>query len=733
MAIPPQSTETAPTTDNISTDNISAADNNAFNDQFNDFFRQFNLTSLLQKYRVKEILFPFGIIFILALLIIPLPTWLLDFGLVISISFSIMILITVIFANGPLDMNSFPSVLLLATLIRLGLNVSSTRLILSDGHQGSFAAGQMIETFGAFVVSGNYVIGVIIFSILVIINFIVITKGAGRIAEVAARFMLDALPGKQMAIDADLNAGLIDEATARKKRDDLSKESSFYGAMDGASKFVRGDAIAGILITFINIIAGMVIGILQRDMSFADAAQNYTLLTIGDGLVSQVPSLLVSIAAGILVTNTGSDEKVDKRIGEQFKRDPMTFFVGSGMLLIIGFVPGIPFIPFFILALFCAGFAFFSYRGKVKQVEMQEQELMMQEQEEKAAEQSRESPISESLQIDILRLELGYSLLSLMQQNEQKLTDQIKALRRQIASEYGFVTPAIRIQDNLQLAGNNYVIKAKEILQGEGELRPKLHLVMNPYSDEIDISGEATREPTFGLPAKWIQDHQIEDANFKGYTVVDCNTIITTHLTEIIKDNMAELLSYAETRKLLDELPDNQQKLIEDIIPNRVSVTDIQSVLRGLLAERVSIRDLPTIIEGICESVPANSAPNIPKIIEHVRKRLAIQICHGLSFGNNEFDVVTLTPKWDQIFINGVDQNGQLTNIPATDIHEFANSVNVCFNAMAEQGMTPAIMTRPQLRPILRQIMERLQPQTAVISQMEIHPKFRYRVVGQIE
>ena len=673
---------------------------------------------------------PIAIIGILSVLLLPMPTWLLDMSLSISITFSVVILMTVVFIKSPLELTSFPTILLIATMLRLALNVASTRLILANGHTGTDAAGRVIEAFGTFIVSGNYVIGIIVFGILVIINFIVITKGAGRIAEVAARFTLDAMPGKQMAIDADLSAGLINEDDARKRREDLSTESSFYGAMDGASKFVRGDAIAGLLITFINVIGGIIIGIAQRDMSLADAAQNYTLLTIGDGLVSQIPALIVSTGAGMLVTKAGVPGATDKAVMGQLTGYPGALGIAAGLLFIMAMIPGIPAWPFLSMAVMCGAAAFLLKRQE--DVRKLADEIARQEEEE-APVAPTEEPISSALQIDLIRLELGYGLLPLLNANgEHRLTDQIKALRRQLAGDLGFVMPAVRIQDNLQLPANTYILRIKEIEAGRGDLRPNMLMVMDPRGEKISLPGEATVEPTFGLPAVWIQEHQREEAMFRGYTVVDPSTVITTHLTEVVKDNMSELLSYAETQKLLDELPQSQQKLVEDIIPAQVSLGALQRILQNLLAERVSIRDLPTILEGVSEA--AGYTHNLTQIGEHVRSRLARQLSDVNTNEEGIIPLITLSPDWEQAFnesIIGEGDERQLAMAPS-DLQEFITKMRAAFERQAMAGETPVLLVSPGIRPYVRSVIERFRPVTVVMSQNEIHPKARIKTVDVV-
>lgn len=678
-----------------------------------------------------DIMLALGVVAILVILILPMPKWLLDVGLAFSITFSVLVLMTVIFMDKSLDFNSFPTVLLLATLIRLALNLASTRLILSDGHQGTDAAGKVIEAFGGFVMGGNFVIGIIVFSILVIVNFIVITKGSTRIAEVAARFTLDAMPGKQMAIDADLSSGLTDEATARKRRTELEDESSFFGAMDGAAKFVRGDAVASLLITGINIVGGIVIGVAQRDMAFGDALDTFTRLTVGDGLVTQIPALIVSTAAGMLVTKGGVEGPMEKAVFGQLGRKPKSLGMVSFLLVCLAILPGIPALPFLALAGGIGGISFVNSRREKITLEQQKEE-------EKAeladASQVQEEPISQVLKIDFLRLELGYGLLSLINDGPdgRRLTDQIKALRRQMALEMGFIMPAVRIQDNMQLPANNYVVRAKEIDAGNGDLRPNMLLVMDPRGEEITISGETTNEPTFGLPAMWIDSQSREEAMFRGYTVVDAPTVITTHLTEIVKDNMAELFSFAETQKLLDGLDKDHQKLIADIVPTQITIGGIQRTLQNLLQERISIRDLPTILEGISEA--CTQTRNINQITEHVRMRLARQISDTNSDGEGVIQLVTLSPEWEQEFAESVVGTGdeQQLSMAPSKLQEFITAVRQVFERQALAGETPVLLTSPNIRPFVRSIIDRFRPSTVVMSQNEVHPRAKIKTVEQI-
>jgi|SRR5580658_921480 flagellar biosynthesis protein FlhA len=676
-----------------------------------------------------EVFLALGVVALLVVLILPMPPWLLDLSLALSMTLSVLILMVVLFIERPLDFSSFPIVLLVSTMLRLALNMASVRLILGHGHEGTRAAGGIIESFGYFVMGGNYVIGVIVFAILVTVNFMVITKGSGRIAEVAARFTLDAMPGKQLAIDADLGSGLIDETAAKKRRADLEGESNFFGAMDGASKFVRGDAVAGLIITAINIIAGLIIGIVQRGMPVGQALSTYTLLTVGDGLVSQIPAIIVSLAAGIMVSKGNIQNSIDRTLFSQFSAYPAALGMVSFLATALALLPGVPFLPFFFFAVLTGWGAWRLPRMRAQKAAVTAAAT------EAAAPRApvKEEPIATALQIDLCRLELGYGLLPLINDERgNRLTDQIKALRRQLASDMGFVMPSVRIQDNLQLASNTYVIRIKEIEAGRGELRPTMLLVMDPRGEPITLPGEPTVEPTFGLPAIWIADHLREEATFRGLTVVDPQTVITTHLTELMKDNMAELLSYSETQKLLLELDKDHQKLIAELIPTLISTGGAQRVLQNLLHERISIRDLPTILEGVAEA--CGYTRNITSITEHVRSRLARQISDANMSDAGYIPLVTLSPAWEQSFAESIVSHGedkQLSMAPSR-LQEFIVAVRQSFDRFAMVGESPALLTSPTVRPYVRSIVERFRPTTVIMSQNEVHPKARIKTLGQI-
>ena len=686
------------------------------------------LVALRDYLRNGEIALAIGILSILVVLLIPLPAWLLDLSLSFSITFAILILMTALFIRKPLEFSSFPTVLLISTILRVALNLASTRLILANGNEGTDAAGHVIEAFGRLITQGNFVIGVIVFAILVIVNFVVITKGAGRIAEVAARFTLDAMPGKQMAVDADLSAGLINESEARERRKQLEAESNFFGAMDGASKFVRGDAIAGLLIVFINIIGGIIIGIVQQGMTFASAIQTFTLLTIGDGLVTQVPALIVSTAAGLMVSKAGVEGSSEKALFGQLSYYPQALGMAAFVMAVVAMLPGMPHLVFFLISTGAGALAYIAWKAK---------ETSRLESARKDAAKGEitppDEPISSALALDLLRVELGYGLLPLINDVKgHRVTDQIKSLRRQLASEMGFVMPAVRILDNMQLSANEYTIRVKEVESGRGELFPGQLLLMDPKGLPVDLPGTHTTEPAFGLPATWVDSSLREEASFRGYTAVDPGTVLTTHLTEVLKNHMAELLSYAETKKLLDDLPQDQKKLVEELIPSQISVTGVQRVLQALLSERVSIRDLPAILEGIAEAV--SHTKNAMMITEHVRARLARQLCHQHLSPQGYLPIVALSPAWEQSFaesLAGQGEERQLAMAPS-QLQAFIQTVRERFDEASAGGSMPVLLTSPLVRPYVRSIIERFRPLTPVVSQNEIHPSIRLRTMGQI-
>jgi flagellar biosynthesis protein FlhA len=666
---------------------------------------------------------------ILSMLVLPIPPFVVDMGLAISMTLAIVILMTVLFIGRPLEFSSFPTVLLIATLLRLSLNLGTTRLVLTHGNDGTEAAGHVVQAFASLVMGGDFIIGVIVFAILTIVNFVVITKGSGRIAEVAARFTLDAMPGKQMAIDADLSSGLINEDEARKRRKTLEDESNFFGSMDGAAKFVRGDAVAGLIITSINGIGGITIGAFRHGMPILQAADTYVRLTVGDGLVTQIPALLVSVAAGLLVSKANVSGSADKALFSQLGGYPSALGLSSTVLFLFAIVPGMPFIPFAALS-GLSGFAAFAMTKQAKERLAAETDAKSDKSKPAAL---AEEPIARALSIDFIRLELGYALLSLINSEAgQRLTEQIKGLRRQLASDMGFIMPAVRIQDNLQLPPNTYVLRVKEIEAGRGELRPGMLLIMDPKGAPIALPGEMTREPTFGLTAMWVDSTYREEALFKGYTVVDPPTVITTHLTELVKDNMSELLSYSETQKLLDELNKDQQKLVADVIPTQITVSGLQRVLQNLLAERVSVRDLPTILEGISEATTVTR--NLSSISEHVRGRLSRQISDANSNDMGYIPLITMSPEWEQSFAESIVGDGEEKQLamPPSRLQQFIAAVRQVYDRNAALGESPILLTSPAIRPYVRSIIERFRPSTIVLSQNEIHPKAKIKTLGQV-
>jgi flagellar biosynthesis protein FlhA len=688
------------------------------------------LQQLLQRFGPnRDLALAIGVISIIAMLILPMPAWMLDFGLALSITASVLILMTALFIEKPLQLSSFPTILLITTMLRLGLNLASTRLILGHGHEGHRAAGGVIGAFGEFLMGGQTVIGLTIFMILVVINFVVITKGAGRIAEVAARFSLDSMPGKQMAIDADMNAGLVTEIQARERRAELEAESGFYGAMDGASKFVKGDAVASLVITAINIIVGLIVGVLIHGVPIGEAFQTYTVLTAGDGLVSQIPALIVSIAAGLLVSKGGVAGKTGAALGDQLGRYPKAFGMVAVLMIPLAFMPGLPFVPFAALGGLCGWLAWFlrrradadTARVRIEEAAAQQQAAQVDE------------PIQQTLAIDAVRIELGYALLPVINDSttEPRLDDQVRALRRQMAIDYGFVLPSVRIIDNMTLKPNEYVVHVKETEVARGEIRIDKLLVINPAGGPPGLAGEVTREPVFNLPALWIDRTLRDEAGFRGLTVVDSGTIITTHLTEIVKDAIADLLSYSETQKLLTEVHKESEKLVADLIPGKISISGIQRILQNLLAEGVSIRDIPSILEGVAEATAFTQ--NIAQMAEHVRSRLARQIS-AQQTREGTIPIVTLAPRWDEAFsesILGQGDDRHLAMAPSR-LQEFIAAVRETYDRLATDGEIPCLLTSPSLRPFVRSIIERVRPATVVLSQNEIHARARIRTLGMV-
>ncbi|KDM67873.1 MAG: flagellar biosynthesis protein FlhA [Rhodospirillales bacterium] len=683
------------------------------------------LRGRLQEFRIgTDIGLAIGVVCIITILIVPLPPFLLDTGLSLSFTASILVLMVSLFIRRPIDFTSFPTVLLLTTLLRLSLDIAATREILSHGSEGPDAAGHVIAAFGGFLMGGDLLIGLIVFAILIVVNFIVITKGSTRVAEVAARFTLDGIPGKQMAIDAELNSGAISEVVARRKRAELEQESGFYGAMDGAAKFVRGDAIAALIITSINIVGGFAIGVVQRGMSVHDAASAFTTLSIGEGLVSQIPALLVSVAAGIVVTKGSAEGTADAALVAQLSRSHKPLAIASAGAFVLAILPGLPFIPFVTLSGLAGWGSYYRWRNPPRPE---------QEEAAPAPVESAEPPITEALKIDQIRLELGYALLVLAGGDTPRLTEQIKALRRAIAAEMGFILPPVRIQDNMQLAATTYSLRIKEIEAASGELQPTRLLAMSPSGALPDVPGDPTTEPAFGMPAVWIDQADREQALARGCTVVDPASVLTTHLTEVVKENMAELLSFAETQKLLDDLPREQQRLVTDLIPTHFTVGGVQRVLQALLAERVSIRDLPTILEGIHEACSMQLRA-VPAIAAHVRTRLARQLTDAHTGSRGYVPLVVIGPEWETELneaLVGPAEARQLS-LPSNRLSELTRRINQVFESASVDGEAPVLLTSAHLRAHVRAILERIRPSTPVLAQTEIFPRARIRTVGAI-
>lgn len=663
-----------------------------------------------------------GIALVLIILVVPLPGALLDAALALNITISVLVLMVALLLTRPLDFQSFPQLLLITTLFRLGLNVATTRAILAEGHEGPQAAGDIIATFGQYLMGGDILVGMIVFAILLMVNHVVVSKGAGRIAEVSARFHLDAMPGKQMAIDADLSAGTIDEKEAKRRRRELEEESGFHGAMDGAAKFVKGDAIAGLVSTFINLLGGLAIGIGRHGMPFMEAVETYSILTVGDGLVGQIPALLVSVAAAIVVTKAVREEQSDKLMAKELGAwKPLA--IASGSSLVMGLMPGMPLLPFLVLAGITGAAAWFQRK----------EALAPPPEPEPEPGSPAEPPVAEALRMDMLRLELGYGLLALASGEAPRLTEQIRGLRRAIAQEMGFVLPAVRIQDNLDLPADTYVLRLKEIEVARGSLRPPALLAISPEGPLPDLPGERTEEPAFGLPALWIEERHREEALARGCTVVDCAGVLATHLTEVVRENMSELLSYAETQKLLEELPREQQKLVQELIPAQASIGLLQRLLQSLLAERVSIRDLPTILEGLQEAMAGNLR-SLPQILGVVRMRLARQISEAARGPGGYVPIVTLSAEWEVAFaeaLGGPAEDRQLIMEPAR-LQAFIQRLRDVMDAQGALGEAPVLLTSGALRPHLRSIVERFRPSTVVMAQGELHPRVRVRALASL-
>lgn len=676
----------------------------------------------------------FAVIGILLAMILPVPAFLLDFFLALNITLGVVVLITTMYTESALEFSIFPSMLLVLTLFRLSLNVASTRLILLHGNEGPQAAGSVIMSFGNFVVGGNYVVGMIIFVILVLINFMVITKGAGRIAEVAARFTLDAMPGKQMAIDADLNAGIIDENEARERRKTISRESEFHGAMDGASKFVKGDAVAGIIITGINILGGLIIGVMNG-MPVGKAATNYTLLTVGDGLVSQIPALVISTAAGILVSRGGDENRLGQAFSDLIFAKTTPIYIGSGLVFCLGLVPGLPSIPFMSLGCALGGGIYLLTRGKEEEKEAAAPDGAggAPGAAEGAPEDGGPEEVEHLLNLDIMELEVGYGLIPLVDTDQDgTLLGRIRSIRRQFASEIGVIIPPIHIRDNLKLKPAEYRVMIKGVEMARFELMVNHMLAMDPGDVNMKMDGFPTTEPAFGLPAIWIPIEREEEAKFAGYTVVDNSTVTATHITEVIRNNAAELLGRQEVQHLLDNLVKTSPKAVEELVPSLMSLGMVQKVLQNLLAERVSIRDLLTIVETLADYAPMSKDPDL--LTEYVRQKLSRSILAGYMGPDGTLPVLTLDRKVEETLTKSVQQteHGAYLAVDPRLAEQMIAAIRVEVDKAMHQNIQPVILCGPVLRRHLRRLLEQYIPAVPVTSHAEIVQNVSIQSIGKV-
>jgi flagellar biosynthesis protein FlhA len=675
--------------------------------------------------RPQEIAVAVGIIAILVVMVIPIPTFMLDLLLSFSITFSLIILLVTIFMLTPLEFSVFPSMLLVVTLIRLSLNVASTRIILLHGNEGPAAAGQVIQSFGSFVVGGNYVVGAVIFIILVLINFIVITKGSVRTSEVAARFTLDAIPGKQMSIDADLNAGIITEEDARARRRMLEREADFYGSMDGSIRFVRGDAIAGILIALINVVGGFAIGVFQQDMGVAEAAKVYTLLTIGDGLVTQLPALVVSTAAGIIVTRATTDKNLPNELISQLSNNPAAFSIAAAALFFFGTIPGLPHIPFFMLSALVGWISYRLYQNRQQSERVEQRKI----------DDEKKTPIPEKVEsilpLDIMELEVGYELIPLVDADRNgELLERIKSVRRQFALELGFIVPPLHIRDNLQLKASDYAIVIKGVEVARGSVMTGRLLAMSPGKTEKEIAGVKTQEPTFGLPSIWINTSAKQEAQMAGYTVVDPATVITTHIKETIKRNAEELLGRQEVQTLLDKFKETNPKVVEELVPNLMTLGKVQKVLQNLLREQISIRDLRTILESLADFSPKVDDTDV--LTEYVRQSLSRPITKKYLAKDGSLSVMTLDQKIETLIQQAI-QKTELSSYLAlepTVAEKILSKIREGVETITPMLETaPVLLASPLVRMYLRKLTERFLPDLVVLSHSEIVPTVQIRTL----
>ncbi|PPD45178.1 MAG: flagellar biosynthesis protein FlhA [Methylocystis sp.] len=678
----------------------------------------------------KDIGFALSIVFILCVFFLPIPPFLLDAGLAISIGLSVLILMISLWIQKPLDFSSFPTVLLIATILRLSLNIATTRLILSNGSEGPAAAGYIISGFARLVMSGDFVIGLTVFAIIVTVNFLVITKGATRIAEVGARFTLDAIPGKQMAIDADLSAGLVDERQAQIRRQELEEESAFFGSMDGASKFVRGDAIAGLIILAVNIFGGIVIGVTRHGMTLSSAADVYTKLSVGDGLVSQIPALIVSLSAGLLVSKGSTRGSAEQNILRQFGMYPRALLVAAALMFVLALIPGLPLTPF--AALGCV-MAFIAYlipkeAEKTRLLEIESQQALEREAQREARESARDV-----LLIASVELRLGKQIWAGLLASQAELGQRVFRMRRKFARDYGFVFPEIRLADDLEVTPKHYEIRIHGALAATRELPLKRQLVIIGRGAAPDLAGEDALDPAFGMRAMWIADGMVEEAKRQGFTPVDAVSVLLTHLSEVLRNNLAQLLTYKDMRGLIDRLDPEYRRLVDDMIPGLITHSTLHAVLKLLLVERVSIRNLPLILEAVAEVAPF--ARRAEPIVEHVRTRLASQMCSDLSV-NGSLGVLRLGARWDMFFHERIkrDSKGDLIGFDAdpAQVEKFAAEAGAVIRELIERGESFAILSTPEARPYVRLMLSRPFPSQAVLSHLEIASGVDVRSLGSI-
>lgn len=674
---------------------------------------------------------PIAILALLAMMVIPLPPFLLDVFFTFNIALSLVVLMVTLYAKRPLDFAVFPTIILVATLFRLALNIASTRVILLEGHNGPQAAGHVIEAFGEFVIGGNYAVGLVVFAILVVINFVVITKGAGRVAEVSARFTLDSMPGKQMAIDADLNAGLITQEEAQKRREDIAAEASFYGSMDGASKFVRGDAVAGIIILFINVIGGFAIGIGQHDMPFSDAVQVYTLLSLGDGLVAQIPALLLSTATAIIVTRVAGDKgEINEQLMTQMFGNPRALGTTAGIVAIFGLIPGMPNLAFLTFAAIAGLGAWFISKKQKEVPESKAEELLAEadEQEESSPELSWEDVQN----VDALGLEVGYRLIPMVDPSQNgQLLDRVKGVRRKLSQELGFLIPSVHIRDNLDLKPNQYRIMLHGVATGEGEVYPDKELAINPGQVFGEIRGIKTKDPTFGLDAVWIDSSEREQAQALGYTVVDASTVVATHLSQVIQDYAYELLGYDEVQQLLDKVKQFSPKLVEDLVPDKLPLSTLVQVLQNLLMEKVPIRDMRTILEVLTEK--ANTTQDSFALTQFVREGLGRAIVQEIAGSEDELQVITLDPSLEQLLLQATQgaPEGQIAIDPglAERLH---NTLKEEVQKIENEAHPAILLVAPQIRAQLARLFKYSLPTLHVLAYSEVPENRRIRVVANV-